>query len=67
MDEGPLGMGFLKGRRMGNPRTETERKERHQQLFGNTNLPQRGSGNGPLGFGVLGNVQKRVSTITKRR
>jgi len=31
-------------RRMGNPRTDKQRKERHQRLYGNTNLPPRGTG-----------------------
>lgn len=30
-------------RRFGNPRTEEERKKRHQSLYGNTKLPPRGT------------------------
>lgn len=31
-------------RRMGHPKTEAERKMTHRALFGNTNLPPRGTG-----------------------
>jgi len=31
-------------RRGGNPRSEEERKKRHKRLYGNSNLPARGSG-----------------------
>jgi len=31
-------------RKKGKPRTEAERKARHKKLYGNTNLPPRGSG-----------------------
>jgi len=30
--------------RLGNPRTDAERKKRHKKLHGNTKLPKRGTG-----------------------
>jgi hypothetical protein len=30
--------------RLGNPRTDAERKKRHKKLYGNTKLPSRGTG-----------------------
>lgn len=65
-NEGFLGLGILKGYRSGSPRTEQERKERHMQLFGNMNLPQRGTGRGIFGLGILSNLQSRFETITKQ-
>jgi len=35
---------MLAKRRMGNPRTNEERKARHKKLYGTTKLPPRGSG-----------------------
>lgn len=31
-------------RRNGKPRTEAERKARHKRLYGNSKLPERGTG-----------------------
>lgn len=33
-------------RRSGQPRTEEQRKKRHRRLFGNSNVPTRGTGHG---------------------
>ena len=66
-EEGPLGFGIMKGRRMGQPRTEEERAIRHKRIFGEGSiLPERGSGQGVLGLGVMNNVQERVGKILKR-
>ncbi|GAH72867.1 unnamed protein product, partial [marine sediment metagenome] len=56
-DEGILGLGLVKGRRMGNPRTEEERAAQHKSIFGEgAILPKRGSGQGVLGLGIMNNV-----------
>ena len=66
-ENGPLGLGILKGRRMGSPRTEGERAARHKSIYGEGSiLPERGSGQGALGLGVMNNVQERMSKILKR-
>ena len=66
-EKGPLGFGILKGRRMGNPRTEEERASRHKSIFGEgAILPERGSGQGVLGLGIMNNVQERMGKILKR-
>ncbi len=66
-EEGPLGFGILKGRRMGQPRSEEERTARHEGIFGKgAILPERGKGQGVLGLGVMNGVQERVSKILKR-
>ena len=38
------GKNMEKPRRNGKPRTTAERKKRHKKLYGNTNLPPRGTG-----------------------
>ena len=35
---------FIIQRRLGKPRTNTERRKRHQARFGTTKLPPRGKG-----------------------
>lgn len=66
-EEGILGLGLIKGRGMGNPRTEKERAERHERIFGKgAILPERGKGIGPAGLGIMNNVQERVGKILKR-
>jgi len=61
-DEGLLGFGLIKTRRRGVPRTEAERGKRHERIFGKgAILPERGAGLGPLGLGVIPNIQKRVN------
>jgi len=65
-EEGPLGFGIIKGRRMGNPRTEKERAGRHERIFGTKVLPERGSGQGAFGFGIMNNVQERMNKILKK-
>jgi len=64
-DEGLFGFGLIKTHRRGAPRTEAERAERHERIFGTTALPERGAGLGPLGLGIIPNVQKRISEILR--
>ena len=46
---------------------EEERKARHEAIFGKRAvLPERGTGLGPLGFGILPNIQKRIQEIIKK-
>ena len=67
MAERILRFGLLKERRRGIPRTEEERKARHEAIFGKRAvLPERGAGLGPLGFGILPNIQKRIQEIIKK-
>lgn len=65
-DEGILGFGLIKTGRRGNPRTEEERKARHERIFGEGILPERGTGKGVLGLGIMNNVQERINTMRKR-
>jgi hypothetical protein len=66
-EDGILGLGILKGRRMGQPRTEEERAARHTRIFGEGSiLPERGSGQGPAGLGIMNNIQDRMNKILKR-
>jgi len=45
-------------RRGGNPRTEAERRARHKRLYGNENVPPRGTG---LKKGQKGSASETIS------
>lgn len=66
MPEGILGFGILKDRRLGQPKTEAERAATHERIFGTNILPQRGTGLGQAGLGIIPNIQKKIREITGR-
>ena len=48
-------------RRFGNPRTDEERMQRHQAMYGSKKLPPRGTGLGPQRLQQKADVRQAIA------
>ena len=47
-------------RRMGNPRTDAERRQRHKSIYGTSELPPRGTGRNPVMPISADNITRKI-------